>query len=95
MPPPCVVIWVLTNSYLLDKLPPMQLIEYKRKHGAEAWQQLAEQAGTSVGYLNLLAYRQRQPSPDMAARLLRASGGQLTLAGLLPDLAAAASLRPS
>lgn len=49
-------------------------------------QRLAENANTSVGYLHLVAGKHRRPGPELAKRLVAASGGTLTLPTLRPDL---------
>lgn len=51
---------------------------------------VAKAAGTSVGHLRQLAGGHRKASPELAERLQEASGGELTIAGLRPDLIALA-----
>lgn len=60
--------------------------DYLNSIGQPEREQFASAAGTSVGYLWLLAGKHRQPSPKLARKLQEASGGILTLAELRPDL---------
>ena len=46
----------------------------------------AARAGTTVAHLIQLAGGHRQPSPDMAKRLAKASGGAIKLHDLRPDI---------
>lgn len=48
--------------------------------------EVAAKAGTSVGHLWQLAGGHRRASADLAGRLQDASGGEITIAGLRPDL---------
>ena len=47
---------------------------------------VALKAGTTYEYLIQLAGKHRQPSPELARRLVKASRGKLTLSDLRPDL---------
>ena len=47
---------------------------------------MAAKAGTTYDYLIQLAGKHRQPSPDLARKLVKASRGKLTLSELRPDL---------
>lgn len=47
---------------------------------------VAEKAGTSVGHLWQLAGGHRNASAELAVRLQEASEGEITIAGLRPDL---------
>lgn len=49
-------------------------------------QAVAEAAKTSIGHLWQLAGGHRKASADLAERLQDASGGEITIAGLRPDL---------
>lgn len=48
--------------------------------------EVADKAGTSVGYLWQLAGGHRKAASDLAERLQDASDGEITIAGLRPDL---------
>ncbi|MBF8793442.1 hypothetical protein IRZ70_11570 [Pseudomonas monteilii] len=52
----------------------------------ERRQAVAAAAKTSVGHLWQLAGGHREASADLAERLQDASGGEITIAGLRPDL---------
>lgn len=61
----------------------MGLADYLEKYGHKGLEELAEKAGTSKGYLTRLAYQPwARPSLNLAARLVKASGGVLTFEGL-------------
>lgn len=53
---------------------------------AEERERVAREARTSVAHLWQLAGGHRKASPSLAERLQDASGGQITIAGLRPDL---------
>ncbi len=53
---------------------------------AEERERVAREAKTSVAHLWQLAGGHRKASPSLAERLQDASGGQITIAGLRPDL---------
>ena len=53
---------------------------------AEEREATAKKAGTTVGHLRQLAGGHRQASADLAERLQDASVGEITIAGLRPDL---------
>lgn len=61
----------------------MTLYEYYVVHKTEGLRELAERAGTKLSYIRQLIYETRKrPSVDMAAKIIEASGGQVTLDGL-------------
>lgn len=62
------------------------LREWLAKTPADRREEVAKQAGTSVGYLWQLSGGHRKATSDLAARLQDASGGEITIAGLRPDL---------
>lgn len=62
------------------------LREWLAKTPATRREEVAEQAGTSVGYLWQLAGGHRKAASDLAERLQDASRGEITIAGLRPDL---------
>lgn len=53
---------------------------------AEERDLIAKKAGTTVGHLRQLAGGHRQASAELAERLQDASSGEITIAGLRPDL---------
>lgn len=57
----------------------------------EERQRVASEAGTSVGYLWLLAGGHRNPSEDLAFRLHQATQGKVSAMSFFPKLAAIAS----
>ncbi|WP_278441031.1 YdaS family helix-turn-helix protein [Pseudomonas oryzihabitans] len=56
------------------------------KTPAEVRTAVAKAAGTSVGHLWQLAGGHRNASAELAERLQEASNGEITIAGLRPDL---------
>lgn len=52
-------------------------------HGEERCRQVAEAAGSKLGYFKQIAYGHRRPSPDLAERLVESSGGELDFISLL------------
>ncbi len=48
--------------------------------------EVAKKAGTSAGYLWQLAGGHRKATPEISERLQEASDGEITIAGLRPDL---------
>ncbi|MEC4683387.1 MAG: YdaS family helix-turn-helix protein [Nitrospirota bacterium] len=75
---------LLTNEYLFGILPSMELIAYLRKKSAT---QLASEIGTSPMYLFHIASKRRKASPKMAVAIQRATGGEVSVYDLRPDLA--------
>lgn len=49
------------------------LLEWRRASSREEWCALADKSGTSTGYLNLIAYGHRTPSPKLAVSIENAS----------------------
>ena len=66
------------------------LRDWLASSSAERREEVAVKAGTSVGHLWQLAGGHRRASADLAWRLQDASGGEITIAGLRPDLEALA-----
>lgn len=62
------------------------LREWLAKTSPERRDEVAKKAGTSAGYLWQLAGGHRKPTPEIAERLQEASDGEITIAGLRPDL---------
>ena len=62
------------------------LREWLANASPERRDEVARNAGTSPGYLWQLAGGHRKPTPEIAERLQEASGGEITIAGLRPDL---------
>ncbi|HAT3951877.1 TPA: transcriptional regulator [Kluyvera ascorbata] len=50
-----------------------QLLSWRKSSTANEWTDLAYKAGTSVGYLNLIAYGYRNASPRLALAIEAAS----------------------
>lgn len=64
----------------------MDALTFLKQSGKAVAEQVAKAAGSNYVYFSQIAYGHRRPSPELARRLVDASGGQLTLAGLRPDL---------
>jgi hypothetical protein len=64
----------------------MKLQTYWRSLDPEGKDAFAKRAGTSVGYLHVLAGNHQRPGPELAKKLVQASDGKLQLAMLRPDL---------
>ncbi len=64
----------------------MNLNEYFSKYRVAHITSVAQQAGTSLGYLRGCKYGQRQMSADLAIWLEYVTGGELTARELRPDL---------
>jgi transcriptional regulator with XRE-family HTH domain len=64
----------------------MNIKDFMASLSKEEREQFAAEAGTSVGYLNLLSCGARKPSPDMCKRLVPASKEKLTYTELRPDI---------
>lgn len=62
------------------------LRDWLSKTSAEDRERIAKEAGTSVGHLWQLAGGHRKASAELAERLQDASCGDITIAGLRPDL---------
>lgn len=62
------------------------LRDWLAKTPAERRDLVAKSAGTSVGHLWQLAGGHRKASAELAERLQDSSGGEITIAGLRPDL---------
>lgn len=62
------------------------LREWLASATASRRQQVAESAKTTVGHLWQLAGGHRKASAELAERLQDASAGEITIAGLRPDL---------
>lgn len=58
-------------------------------HGEDRSRQVAEGAGTKLGYFKQIAYGHRRPSPDLAERLVTSSEGELDFVSLLKSRKAA------
>ena len=50
-----------------------QLHKWRLSSTADEWNKLAELSGTSTGYLNQIAYGNRNPSPKLAEAIEKAS----------------------
>lgn len=64
----------------------MDAYTYIEKHGKPAAEALAAKAGTKYIYFYQIATGHRKPSPSLAKALVEASGGELTLTDLRPDI---------
>lgn len=60
--------------------------EYHDTHDKAAIEEMCAAAGTNYAYWRQIAYGHRKPSWQMAQRLAKASGGQLTVRELRPDI---------
>lgn len=52
-------------------------------HGEERCKRVAAAAGTKIGYFKQIAYGHRRPSPELAQKLVKSSGGELDFMSLL------------
>lgn len=66
----------------------LHLRKWMASASAERRAEVAASAGTSVGHLWQLAGGHRRASAELAGRLQDASGGEITIIGLRPDLEA-------
>lgn len=64
----------------------MTLREFIEKHGVAAARDVAAEAGTNYAYFSQIAYGHRRASPHMAQRIEKATGGEVTLCELRPDI---------
>lgn len=64
----------------------MDLKAFRDENGRDGLERLAENVGTSYGYLIQILHGFSKPSPKLARQLVEASGGQLTLEALRPDI---------
>lgn len=62
------------------------LREWLAKTPADRREAVAAAAGTTIAYLWQLSGGHRKATPEIAARLQDASDGDITIAGLRPDL---------
>ena len=69
----------------------MELKAYWETLDAAARRQFAKRAGTNVVYLSQLVHKHRRPSADLAKAISKASGDQIPLAKLRPDIWAGAA----
>jgi transcriptional regulator with XRE-family HTH domain len=72
-----------------NPIPDMQ--RWLAKARNEERQRVADEAGISVGYLWLIAGGHRKPSEDVAARLHKATSGEVSALSFFPKLAAIAA----
>lgn len=61
----------------------MDALEWWKSVGSPQARQAVEAAGTSWEYFQHIAHRRKRPGPDLARRLIAASGGAMTLDELL------------
>jgi hypothetical protein len=61
----------------------MDCKEFIESYGREAAERVALDAGTNYIYFRQLAYGHSRPSPDLAERLVNASGGRLDFETLM------------
>jgi DNA-binding transcriptional regulator YdaS (Cro superfamily) len=64
----------------------MTLHEYFNSLTKEQREAFAKRCETSVDYLIQLSLGYRQPKVELAVRISKESGGQVTCEGLLPDV---------
>jgi len=62
------------------------LRQWLAQASSERRKAVATEARTTVGHLWQLSGGHRRASADLAIRLQKASGGEITLAGLRPDI---------
>jgi DNA-binding transcriptional regulator YdaS (Cro superfamily) len=70
----------LTLIIILVILVTMKLKEYLKTSSNE---ELAEKIGSTANYVHLLKYNQRRPSPELALKIEKATGGKVTVLELL------------
>lgn len=56
---------------------------YYEKYGIEACDEVCQKAGTKLSYFRQIMIGHRSPSPKLALRLEKASGGEMTKEALL------------
>lgn len=61
----------------------MDAMSYWKMVGSSEIRRVVEEAGTSYAYWTHIAHKRKRPGPDLARRLVAASGGALTLDELL------------
>ena len=61
----------------------MDCKDYIATYGRDAAERVAESAGTNYVYFRQLAYGHSRPSPDLAEKLVTASGGALDFESLM------------
>lgn len=64
----------------------MNARDFLTKAGTEKAEAVAQKAGTTLGYLQCIAYKNRRPSPELAMRLETASNGAMKRSDLRPDI---------
>lgn len=64
----------------------MDMQQYFEKFGMESAIQLADKTGTKVSYLKHIAWGLRKPGIKLIQQLINASGRELTVKGLRPDI---------
>ena len=64
----------------------MDVKTFLKTQGETVIVDVAEKAGTTVGYLRQIVYGHRRVSTSLAQRLVKASNGLLTLHELRPDI---------
>lgn len=65
----------------------MTLAEYQQIYGTEGLRNLADSCGTKLSYIRkLICVTTNRPSSEMALKMIEASGGKLTLEGLVYPL---------
>lgn len=64
----------------------MDMQQYFEKFGMESATQLADKTGTKVSYLKHIAWGLRKPGIKLIQQLINASGRELTVKGLRPDI---------
>ncbi len=64
----------------------MDALTFLKTAGKSEAERVAIAAGSNYVYFSQIAYGHRRASPDLARKLVKESGGQMTLAKLRPDL---------
>jgi len=57
------------RKYKEGKAMNNDLLRWRKEASADEWSKLAFLADTTIGYLNLIAYGVRRPSPDKAKKI--------------------------
>lgn len=76
----------IDSCYQNDSIQNMSKRNYWNKLSAEEREQLAKAAGTTVGYLKLIVYEVRDPSPKLANKIHQVTGGDWPREILRPDI---------
>lgn len=76
-----VAFWYTTRTILERQA--MDAMTFWKMVGSSEVRRVVEEAGTTYAYFTHIAHKRKRPGPDLARRLVAASGGALTLEELL------------